>query len=446
MKKSGLAEILAAMAIVCLQLDLILPLSTRVRLPLVLALCAAAVIMGRSPCFDRQMLYFAIPGGLFLLTGYFSRPLPNLALSDMRNVVFASIVAFLVGTGGMSIRDWDRFHLWLHRLALAVSTSGALFGLLKFHLLNQGIMFEFLVSERGSYPEGTSLHPDYNVYTLALFFGAGSAYWLLKNELNPVVLNVCHLAPAVIIPAALLTSSRRALVFLAVGGIFFAVMAMIRRRRERLRSQAIVVRNKLVIVAGYITAAAFLLYYSESLREAFYSIVFSKDFERISARLETVTTEEGLASRMRYWEVAYAKLQASAFETVLLGSGFSYIEEFGDIFGNENGDYPHNFVLSSMLYGGLVQTVPLLLMLAMAYVRLFRIGSSGDALLFWLTVQLLFLFSSSNSFFSAEAASVTALLSLSVPYHAVAKAQAQRLAARTAGTAMFRRLPRPRHA
>jgi hypothetical protein len=65
-------------------------------------------------------------------------------------------------------------------------------------------------------------------------------------------------------------------------------------------------------------------------------------------------------------------------------------------------DYPHNFVLSALLYGGLLQTSMTLFLLGAALSSAWRAGYDQRILVFWLILLILFHSSSSNSIYSTE--------------------------------------------
>jgi hypothetical protein len=127
------------------------------------------------------------------------------------------------------------------------------------------------------------------------------------------------------------------------------------------------------------------------------------------------TFEEGTVSdsRMHYWSITMERLSGLTPIEYVFGEGFAYVTDLGaDPQLGE--DYPHNFLFSSMLYGGLVQTTCLLFMLSLALARLSRRSQNNGMLALWFILVIFYLLTSCNSFFSAEIAVFLAVIGLSV--------------------------------
>lgn len=373
-----------------------------------IALC---LIQGRGFGFRPGAVFFFVPAGLYVLSALVVGPIFDLVKSDIRNMILASAYVAVLGLHRMDQPAWHRFQLQIHRVTMIIAVSAAALGITKLILSSRGYVIPQFVTAEGIYPSGTCLHKEYNVFALGLALGLTSCYALFRSETNYFFRNAALLSLPPIAGALLLTGSRRAVIYLglallcALGG---GVQRWLSRQRPILRRPRI---HALVTFGTILLSLGVATLQWQQVSSIAREVVTSQEYFRISERLETLGTEQALASRVPVWEIALAQLGQNSAEKLLIGDGFYYVAEYGALFGVPE-QYPHNFVLSSMLYGGLVQTSATLLMIGLAFRGLLRIGENGRAWAFNLMIQVLFLSASSNSFFSSELALIYVLWAL----------------------------------
>jgi len=327
----------------------------------------------------------------------------SLVRQDLVSLASVMVLAPLLEYGTMKQAERDAFLKVLCRLVLILSLSGAIAGLVKMELLNRGIYIPMCFNEREEYPGGTALHTEYNVYSLGIFLGLCTIGWLKRREENPLISTFITLGIPVILIALLLTGSRRAVIYVLLWILIWGahVSATLFKRRAVAvgpKTRSLVLRG----TAGSWLVVLILIFFNWRIVSTSLQGLFTSDEgSRIQERASTMMGAEAIETRLPYWEYFMDRLGQMNATALLFGGGFGYIGEFGHLTGVDE-DYPHNFWLSSMLYGGIIQVLLIFWFLALLYHRGLTNGSVGILFLYWLTAELLFLSISSNSFFSSE--------------------------------------------
>lgn len=128
------------------------------------------------------------------------------------------------------------------------------------------------------------------------------------------------------------------------------------------------------------------------------------------------SSADPFSERLERWDFAAELIEDHTLLEILFGSGFEYLASYGErsLEVKEEGD-PHNFVISSMLYSGLVGVMLILALIAYTFLRLYinkKIYGSEFFLVFLTT--LLFWSVGGNSLFSVKILPVVILTILSV--------------------------------
>lgn len=366
----------------------------------------------RGIYFQRGFLILFTTGVAFIVTAYFTGQGLGVVRSDVVSILQGAVFIVFVSLSKVSLRRREAFWLLLHRSFALLGGIAGYLGLAKLFLMNQGVILDFFYTEDGVYPPGASLNGDYNFFSLGLIIAAGSSAWLIQNDRSYVFYLVSHVGIPGMISAMLLTSSRRALVFVAIGVV--AVLFSIIRKKARATSsatEALRRRGRWVVVAAYFVVALSVLASSGSIIAKFQAFLNEQEVRQVTDRARTLGTEEAIEGRTLYWDATFKILEDSSPGQWLLGGGFGYVLEMGSI-GGVTEDYPHNFLLSAILYGGVFQLLLTLLLLARSLFACWWAGPTHRVVLFWLSMLCLFHLSSSNSLFSTELFPIVIALAL----------------------------------
>jgi hypothetical protein len=356
--------------------------------------------------------FFFLCGGLYILTALACPPVPNLVKSDIRNILVGFAFLATLSLPDLTRAAWERFQLRIHRTVLLVSTLGAILGLAKlFYYNNGGIVLRLMDSERG-YPLGSSLQMDYNFYSLPLLLGLLSAFWLMKRDKSSRWCTLALLCVPELVLAVLLSGSRRGLITLIWAVPILSAWLIFYRRDNQYGQRGAGVSWKGVI-AGLLLVAVLCMLNLDSLTRFVSEMASTDSFSKVSGRWRTFEEGTYADSRMHYWTITLERL--ARFEPVeyIFGQGFAYVTDLGADPSIPE-DYPHNFVLSSMLYGGVAQTGCLIGMVSVALLRLSRRRQGSGMFAAWFALVIFFLLTSANSFFSSEIAIFLTVFGLSI--------------------------------
>lgn len=290
------------------------------------------------------------------------------------------------------------------KLLLIVVMVAAVLGAMKFLLQLKGQRLGFVASASpGRYPWGTSLVRDYNMYALTLLCGAVIALMKVVHA-RAIRSRFCAgVAFVVLFTVGLLAGSRR---FWVVAPFVVVAMLLIvayrngfRRSVNGLLTISVVVGIALLFMSNHAAINLAELYdATDSLRSRLLTLLAGERTEAFGSRLER-------------WEFAFSLAQGAS---IWIGQGFDYLYIFGCRFGDCTAvDYPHNPLLSALLYSGVVGAM--LVGLFFAYVTYFAcrlISASPVAMTcaIMLFCHLPFVLVSGNSMFSVTTLSLCAML------------------------------------
>src|SRR5690606_22242453 len=145
------------------------------------------------------------------------------------------------------------------------------------------------------------------------------------------------------------SSSRRGVIILSVY-LLIITFRFLWQRRDTVNKKLNFLGSLLIGVVGVFL----VLYYVRNFLTAFDT---SQDLNNLLGRIETTGDSESLTSSRFYRiEESIRIIEGYSPLQFLFGNGFDYIQELGNITGTGE-DYPHNFVMSAALYGGIVGMV-----------------------------------------------------------------------------------------
>ncbi len=391
-----------------------LGIDTRVRaLIYLIAVLLAFTAGGFRLRVSKPGALFFVCGGLYILTALFSSPVPELVKNDIRNILVGLACLATLNLSQMTRPAWKHLQRSAHRTVMVVSSVGAVLGLAKLIYFNAGGIVPWLLDNHGDYPMGSSLRIDYNFYSLPLLLGVLSAFWIIRHDSSSRWCTAALLSLPELIASVLLSGSRRGLLTIALGVPALVGWLVFSFRANRTRRQVLRIPWKWILT-GLSLAVLCCILKADSLSAFFDDLTSADSFSRVMSRWETFENGTYSDSRVEYWTVALVRIGRFRPIQYVFGEGFDYITDLGATEPDPVGDYPHNFLLSSMLYGGLVQTLILLMMVWLSWRRLWQRSQDSRMFALWFGLVLLFVATSLNSFFSSEIAVFLSVFGLSV--------------------------------
>jgi hypothetical protein len=234
---------------------------------------------------------------------------------------------------------------------------------------------------------GSSLNTDYNVYSLGLTIGALLSIGLFGKHSKRLFKILYILIIGIIILSILLSGSRRGVLMSG----FILVSLAYSNRILNARKQITLVTTLFIPIAMFFFIGNYWGKFSEYLLS---SDLFDQSITRVLSLKEELLGEQERTSRF-VWSLDYFS-ERSGLEKIF-GSGFEYLKIMGSFFSENLEDNPHNYLISSLLYGGILSFI---ISLLLTYEL---ISSSFDQHRIWYPVVLvliLFGLTSSNSLFA----------------------------------------------
>jgi hypothetical protein len=239
-----------------------------------------------------------------------------------------------------------------------------------------------------------------------------SAFYVMKRDPSSIWRTVALLCVPALVSAVVLSFSRRGLTTVVIATPLLVLWALLSSKKPHFAGNTPWIRWKtLAVVLVLLTGVG--LWKLDALSE-FYSGFSSADsLVTLTKRWQTFQDGTYSDSRLDHWSITMERLARFRPLQYLFGEGFAYVTDLGADPDVEE-DYPHNFILSSMLYGGVLQTGCLLVMVIVAFSRLCRRATRSGMLTAWFLLILYFLMTSCNSYFSSETAVFLLVLGLGV--------------------------------
>jgi hypothetical protein len=278
------------------------------------------------------------------------------------------------------------FNKYVRNIVFFGCFISASLGILKYVNILSGRYLNSFFYDNNLLP-GSSLSTDYNVYSLGLTIGALMSIGFYRQITKTPLKFLYILTIGIIIGSILLSGSRRGV--LMSGFILFclAYSHQIMNARKQMNLFTIfgvpiilifLINNNWDKITVYLESTNFL----------------DESITRVLSLKQELQNENERTTRFS-WSLDYF-FDRSGFEQ-LFGNGFEYLRIMGNIFSGEIEDNPHNYLLSSLLYGGILS---LIISLFMSYELI--LSSFNHHRVWYPIVLVVFAFglSSSNSLFA----------------------------------------------
>jgi hypothetical protein len=325
-------------------------------------------------------------------------------LNDLLNGIEALMLCIASVNIPWSAERLEKYGNQVITLLFVVTTLLAGMGLYKALLLYKGIQIPFIAQGNPGrpYPWGSSLVDDYDFYSLALLcgmLGATGRIVASKRLARRFVYVAGFLLMAV---AGFLSGSRRFWV-LAPLLITFELFILLKKKAGTVHAIGWLFFVLIIVVVGVLNTTGVL-------DQVFGLSVGGLD---VGFRLQTLFLSHGahgLGRRLALAQYALAMLDGW---TVLLGHGFDYLRTFGCEFQScEIQNYPHNPVLSALLYAGVAGAIAVIAFIVYVIVLVLRSLSGGKMFFFFgscLAAEWVFVSISGNTILSVKSFLVTAI-------------------------------------
>jgi hypothetical protein len=278
------------------------------------------------------------------------------------------------------------FQVYVSKFVFFGCCVSALMGLIKYANILSGRLLNSYY-HKNELLLGSSLNTDYNVYALGLTIGALMSIGSFKKYTKLPFKFLYILTIGIIILSILLSGSRRGVVM--SGFILFCLAYS---------SQIFNARKQITLATTLFIPVVVLFFISNNwgkISDYFLSTDFlDESISRVLTLKDELQGENERTIRI-FWSLDYFS-DRSGFEQIF-GSGFEYLKLMGRSFSGELEDNPHNYLLSALLYGGVIG---FLFMILLSYKL---ISSSFHYHRVWypvVLVVLLFGLTSSNSLFA----------------------------------------------
>jgi len=195
-----------------------------------------------------------------------------------------------------------------------------------------------------------------------------------------------------------LSGSRRGFVVIGVMLLVYVFKNLLTIINFKRRS----IRNKL----AYFSTAIIIVFIINNVNIDVSKNIY--EFEKILNRIDTIlnSTEKNgsFSERTIRWNYAGELINDYSISQIIFGNGFKYLALYGKKFGHsgEAEGYPHNIIISQMLFSGLVGVAILLLLyyqIIKLYLKYFEILK---IFFYFFIIATVFQFTSSNTFFSLK--------------------------------------------
>lgn len=267
----------------------------------------------------------------------------------------------------------------------AGAVLAALLGIVKNrNILAGNVLFSYY--HKDALISGSSLNSDYNVYALGLIMALLLSLNLRSSFKGLFKKSLYFLLNAMLVGSILLSGSRRAVLMV----IAVVLISLFYNRLKKLKNQWALGMVLILPIVGL----GFIAQYSEpivtSLAE---SELIDQSIGRVFTLKEQLTGENDRTIRFDW---ALAKLQDASGQEWLFGQGFGYLSKMGTNFSGEE-DNPHNFVLATLMYAGLIGGILVVLLIFRALSLAFN---QNKTMYFIFLFMVLFGLTSSNTLFS----------------------------------------------
>ncbi|MFA6402610.1 MAG: sugar transferase [Salinivirgaceae bacterium] len=251
-------------------------------------------------------------------------------------------------------------------------------------------------------PWGTAINDDKNFYALYSFLGLVGLYPRISKSENRLKRCVSFTLVLILIGNIIFSYSTRSIFLLILLFIGLLALQITFFFRKKVNVTTVFTKNLLpltLILAVFFLVVFWAVQSKQPIADKWAENYFGKGVGIETLHFSYLTHK---TYQFDKWEFAIAYFQNQRTIHQLFGGGFEYLEAFGTAYYGDSShlDYPHNPVLSALLYSGLLGAVFLLFFLLVSFYYSVLYFNKYPLFSMMLFVCTLFIFFSGNSLFS----------------------------------------------
>ena len=332
-------------------------------------------------------------------------------IPDLLNIVTMILLPLILGT--VNDDTFRRFVRIYHVLVVPLALFVGVFSLHRLYLRMAAADYAALVSalDRGTNP-----------YALGMLLGLYAAFVCFWESKSAFLKTFSLLTVLVCLGAIGFSGSRRGWLILC-GVAVYLIVKGVKRFLMRLVDSRVgltVSKKKIWTVLCVSVMVAFLCWGAWSYTNKVVLGGISR-LEKLEVRFKSIfsgerSSADPFAERSEFWSFAGELIEDRTVLEILFGSGFQYLTSYGERFpGVKRESDPHNFMISAMLYSGLVGVFLMLALISCAFFKLYKNRKTYGSEFFLVFLTTLFFWSvGGNSLFSVKILPVVILTILSV--------------------------------
>lgn len=247
-------------------------------------------------------------------------------------------------------------------------------------------------------PWGASINEDKNFYALYSFLGLIGLFPRAQKEGNFRGQMSLLLLASLLVMNIVFSFSTRSVILLSIL-LFMLVIIQLRELFFRKKSNTYLAKNLRIPTLLFIilTGLAVLTWNKHPEKKATWLVNYF-GFDAKALNDDKIKINE-LAYQLDKWDFAIDTYKNYSVTEKIFGSGFDYLNTFGEKY-NEKIDYPHNPILSALLYSGMLGAVFVIFFLFVSFYYSALYFKKHHLFAMMLFVCTLFIFFSGNSIFS----------------------------------------------
>jgi hypothetical protein len=324
----------------------------------------------------------------------FTNEVSGIVLSDLFNILWWTIFVFFLNNQINSIDDLNIFLRRVFKLSFLFGLLISAIGMMKLTLIMRGQLFDNFYTNDGEkiLIPGTALNTDYNIYAMSLILAClAGKYWYDSNR-NRFTKTLIFLGQIFMLVVVLFSNSRRGMILVLV-----TMLILLFTGGKSVYHSINSGLKKLCLLFGFIVL--FMTIFQSDID----IVISDNNTAEIIKRMETLKTDQVKDDREERLGYAWSIIQETSIPNLVFGNGFGFLNSYALHFGNKNGsDHPHNFIVSTFLYGGIFSLVILVFFLIRLHLFYWYNFNEYYIFSYWFFIVLFISLTSTLTLFSVK--------------------------------------------
>ncbi|WP_419962191.1 O-antigen ligase family protein [Psychrobacillus sp. BM2] len=318
---------------------------------------------------------------------------------DTYNMIFLILILIMVNQ--LSVETYKDFFNRTKKISLFLLSLLSILALYKYYSLAQGIYLPQYFNANGHYIFGTSLIADNNMFALSMLIGLIFGVSLIVKSKSVRLKILYSIAITPILMTIVFSGSRRSFVILSL----ICVILILKLLKDTL----IKMRIAKVLIGTYFVCFGLMLiliiYHFSGYEISVKDIINDPQIQTTIERFQSISPSnatESFLPRTDRWGYSWELISNSNLFQMFFGRGFDYLHLYLVEFPSEaKEDYPHNPVLSALLYSGLIGMVVVIGLISFSFYNLIKyVKFLGVEFAIVYTTTFIFIMISGNSIFT----------------------------------------------